>query len=502
MRSPRLGNASEIKVMPKQVSGLNTVVIAQYINKTCPGGSLENIVTQTHASQVFYIQNLKTGKVEPVSAKHLIQVHNWFSNLFMITLYEILEKTIPDPDLALKIGRTSYQSHHFLKTAVGIPVLGTYKLLDRISRENEKYNRTKKIRITEKRQGFVRIRVEHKENILINDFAMKWHVGVFESYALLSGATDVKVDAGYIDKGPAQYGSPEQGIWEFEISFSDHPWHKRIFNSILYKIPAVQNIIESANHIQKEHNEQILQRENIIQKRTDELKKIHQKMFEEERNLIQKKLHTLSDELIVTEDRERHSLAEDLHDSASQSLAIAMSKIKATINSNKADPEDLIETKDYIAQAISDIRSVTFQVCPPILYSLGLDAALSWLITDINQKNNMKIKYENKVDGSVNLPDNKKIFIYRSVRELIINIIKHAGTEDGHVMLWRNNKNLVVEVRDNGAGFEADLCQESDSMSFGLFSIKKRFDAIGGNVDIKSTRGKGAEIVLSIPIPA
>ncbi|WDP85575.1 MAG: hypothetical protein HUN05_10900 [Desulfobacter sp.] len=145
------------------------------------------------------------------------------------------------------------------------------------------------------------------------------------------------------------------------------------------------------------------------------------------------------------------------------------------------------------------MRTVTFQVSPPILYSLGLGAAIQWLVDDINTKNNMNITYENQIEGAVNLSDNKKIFIYRSVRELVVNIIKHAETKEAGVVLSANKKDIIIKVRDNGVGFKMDPYTRTESLSFGLFSIKKRFDAIGGEVRIKSNPGKGSHISLLIP---
>jgi signal transduction histidine kinase len=489
--------------MPKQVSALNTVLIVQYIDKNYPEILMQDIVNEANRTNIYFVENLKTGKVGPVSIKHLSNVQYWFSNLFMMDLYAALEKAIPDSELALKIGRTSYKSQHFFKTAIGIPVLGTYRLLERISEENRKYNRTKDINIVKCTKKFVIIKIVHKQNIIINEFAMKWHVGVFESYAMLAGATNINISVECVDKGPQKYGDPGNGIWEFNIRFTDHSLLKRFFNSFLYRIQMVRDLIDNANKIQEDHNEQILFRENIIRERTDKLKKIQNKLFEEERKNINEKLKNISNELIVTEERERHLLAEDLHDSVSQSLAISLSKIKTVIESKKYknNPfEELIDIKDFVEQAISDMRSVTFQICPPILYDLGLEAALKWLIADINRQNDMKIDFINNIQTPINTIENIKIFMYRSVRELIINIIKHARTQQAKVTLTINKHQLLASVQDNGIGFDINKINNNNSMSFGLFSISERFKAIGGNIEIFSKLQKGTKILLMIPL--
>jgi signal transduction histidine kinase len=491
------------EAMPKQVSAMNTVFIGQYINKKYPEISMQDIINEANRIHTYFVENLKTGKVEPVSTNHLSNVQYWFSNLFMMDLYAALEKAIPDSELALKIGRTSYKSQHFFRTAIGIPLIGTYRLLERISKENRKYNLTKEIEILKCTKEFVIIKIVHKENIIINDFAMNWHVGVFESYALLSGATNIKISVKCLDKGPQRYGDPGQGIWEFKIRFIDHSLLKRFFNAFLYRIPAVRDIIEDANTIQEKHNEQIFFRENIIKERTDELKKIQNKLFEEERKSIEGRLKKISNELIVTEERERHLLAEDLHDTASQSLAISLLKIKTVLESKKYNDnpfEELIDIKELVEQAISDMRSVIFQICPPILYNLGLEVALKWLIEDINLQNDVKINFINKITPPANIVETIKIFMYRSVRELVINIIKHAQTKHAEVKLIMDKKQLIVSVQDNGVGFDINKIEINDSLSFGLFSISERFKAIGGNIEIYSKPQEGTKILLIAPL--
>ena len=235
------------EVMPKQVSALNTFLILQYVDKNCPEILMKDIINQINKNNIYFVENLKTGIIEPVSTEHLANIHYWFSNKFMIDLYGVLQKSIPDPELALKIGKTSYKSQHIFKTAIGIPLIGPYRLIERISKENRKYNRTKDNIILKNTSGHTIVRLIHKKNIIINDFAMMWHAGVFESYAKLAGATDVKICVTCVEKGPQKYGDPGHGIWDFDIKFTDHGLFNRFFNSFLYRIPMVRDIIDNAN---------------------------------------------------------------------------------------------------------------------------------------------------------------------------------------------------------------------------------------------------------------
>ncbi|MDA3906734.1 MAG: ATP-binding protein [Bacteroidales bacterium] len=489
--------------MPMQVSALNTIVVVRYVDKNYPEISMKDIINDVNKNNTYFVENLTSGKIERISIKHVSSSHYWFSNIFIIDFYEAVQKLLPDPELFYKIGKTFFNSHHFFKASIGMPLIGPYKSLKRLSKENNKYNRTKDYKILKDSPGHVILQIIHKENIIISNSTMMWNIGVFESYTRLTGATEVKLSGKCIEKGPKKHGDGGRGIWEFDFKFKDQTLLGRLFNSFLYKIPVVRTIIDNATKIQEEHNEQILSREKIIKERTDELKKIQNRLFEEERKNIEEQLKNISNELIVTEERERNILAENLHDTANQSLAISLLKIKTVLESKRYNDnpfEELIDIKEFVEQAISDMRSVTFQICPPILYNLGLGAALKWLIEDINLQNDMKITFINKINTPANLAETIEIFMYRSVRELVINIIKHAQTKHAEVILIIDQKKLIVSVQDNGAGFDINNIENNDSLSFGLFSISERFKAIGGNIEIYSKPQEGTRILLIAPL--
>jgi signal transduction histidine kinase len=93
-----------------------------------------------------------------------------------------------------------------------------------------------------------------------------------------------------------------------------------------------------------------------------------------------------------------------------------------------------------------------------------------------------------------------KILIYRSVRELIINIIKHAKTKHAEITLTIFDNQLTVSIEDNGVGFDVNKIDKINSLSFGLFSISKRFKALEGEIEIYSEPNRGTNILLIAPL--
>lgn len=488
--------------MKKQVSSLNTIWLIQYLKDHYPEINLDEMMEKVHADEGYYVRNIKTHMREKIAVKHLTHPDYWFSNLFMMRLYDVVQKTVPDPLLGYDIGRTFIKSQSILKTAVGIPILGPVGLLKTMARENKKYNRTKENALLKMEKGHAIIRVIHHENVIINKFAMDWHRGVFESYGRFAGATDVVVTSKCIEKGPEKIGDQGNAIWEFDIRYTYHNLFVRVFYSLLYRIPSVGSVIENANRVQEEHNEQILNRDQIIKDQTEKLKKIQDSIFDAERKSIEQKIRNISTELATAEERERRLIAEDLHDSVCQSLAISLSKIK-NLDARKMDPAgagELQAIETELEKAAQELRSLTFQISPPVLYNMGLEAALKWLIKEINTTHQMEIGFSSMISGEPDLNDTVKMILYRSVRELIINILKHADTKKAQVTLSVFEDQFVISVEDSGKGFDTQILNAVDRSGFGVFSILERIKALGGDVEIDSKAGKGTNTMLLVPI--
>ncbi|MDP3443008.1 MAG: ATP-binding protein [Ignavibacteria bacterium] len=150
--------------------------------------------------------------------------------------------------------------------------------------------------------------------------------------------------------------------------------------------------------------------------------------------------------------------------------------------------------------AINESRTLVYDLSPPILYELGLVAAIKWKLDQIEKKNSITTVFRAE-EYSVILKTDMKILIFRMICELLNNAIKHARADLITVEIINNPQNIVVSVIDNGKGF--DLNQGlilSELGGFGLFSINERLDALQGSMQIDSEPSKGARITLTVPI--
>ena len=280
------------EVMPKEVSALNTYWLIHYLQENHPDLDLDNAIEQI--SQMFpcYVENLKSGQIEQVRLEHLQTPRYWFSHRFVKAFFDAIQEHIPDPRLGYKVGSTIYKTQPMLKTALGIPLLGTHGVASKVSKEAAKYNRTKQYTVKQLAKGVVDIRITHNPGIVVGEFTMQWNAGCFASYARLAGATDISVTLHCIDAGPDNPDDDRCAIWDFELRFQEPGPLVRITKAILSNVPWIKKLIERADAVENDHQEQILDRDNIINKRTSDLATANEAMSREiaERKLAEEAL--------------------------------------------------------------------------------------------------------------------------------------------------------------------------------------------------------------------
>ncbi|MEZ5359713.1 MAG: sensor histidine kinase [Candidatus Zixiibacteriota bacterium] len=216
----------------------------------------------------------------------------------------------------------------------------------------------------------------------------------------------------------------------------------------------------------------------------------------------QRQLRRLTSELSLTEARERREIASDLHDHIGQALAYVSQKVSIlrgdTIFSGMED--DFSEILSILDQTIRYTRELTVAISPPVLYELGLSAAIDWLAERARFRHELKVKSYQSGTPKKGTED-IEVFIFKALQELITNVAKHAGAKRVTVQTNWNDDHIEIVVRDDGCGFDTSGFESglSDDCCFGLFSIRERLSYIGGSIRIESTPGKGTHVTLVTP---
>jgi len=208
-------------------------------------------------------------------------------------------------------------------------------------------------------------------------------------------------------------------------------------------------------------------------------------------------LRALAAELEAAEDNERRQIARDLHDDLGQILAAAQIRLAALCNDGSGEVRARAgEVGALIGRAHSAVRSLAAQLAPAVLHELGLMAALEWLGEEI--EGTFKLKVAVIDDGEPKpLSQEGRSILYRAVRELLINVAKHARTDSAVVECDTVGDRIVVRVSDGGVGYDVTTVSNRPQRGLGLISVRERLSNIGGTAEIRSTPGAGTVVTLS-----
>lgn len=215
----------------------------------------------------------------------------------------------------------------------------------------------------------------------------------------------------------------------------------------------------------------------------------------------QERLRALASDLTLTEQRERRKLAGDLHDYLAQLLVAGRMKLRQAVARVAKEPGTplLAELDQIFDESLRYTRTLIADLAPPSLQEFGLSHAFQWL-SEHMRTHGLTVDVQVGSDR-INLPDDQAILVFQSVRELLLNIVKHAETNRASVTVATSPTELSITVTDGGQGFDHAVvgAPESGSSRFGLFSIDERMRAMGGRFEINSTPGRGTRASMILP---
>ncbi len=231
---------------------------------------------------------------------------------------------------------------------------------------------------------------------------------------------------------------------------------------------------------------------------------LEQRVAERTRAAVEqaKKLRLLSAELARAEEAERRRIAEILHEDLQQLLVAARMQLEAWRRTQDAPQREVMacEIARVLERAFTLTRSLTVELAPPVLHEEGLAAALEWLAAETRKSYNVEVTLE--ADSSANPQTaDVRIFLFRAVRELLLNSVKHAVGSAVHITMQPLPPDKIrVIVADDGPGFDRASLDTAASglQKFGLFNIRERIQQFGGEFNIDSGPNCGTQITLSL----
>jgi signal transduction histidine kinase len=215
----------------------------------------------------------------------------------------------------------------------------------------------------------------------------------------------------------------------------------------------------------------------------------------------QDRLKNYARQIITAEEKARRATAVDLHDGIGQSLVGMAMTLEVASQHASGDVRMLVdEVRGRLREVQERTRHMISDLSPPGLYDLGLGPALQWLAVYVRGHDRLHVELDVRVREDAIRID-VRVLVFKLVRELLRNVVKHAGVQAARVVVSGDLERLHVEVSDQGRGFEWQMDMfGAASGGFGLWSIADRVHEAGGGFRVDTAPGRGSRFEMEFPL--
>ncbi|HLO33141.1 MAG TPA: PAS domain-containing sensor histidine kinase [Anaerolineales bacterium] len=223
-----------------------------------------------------------------------------------------------------------------------------------------------------------------------------------------------------------------------------------------------------------------------------------------ERVQAEAKIRSLASKLTLVEQEERLRISQVLHDDLQQRLFAMKAQLSFLKDIDKQDQlsadvyVELDQIQASLSEAIAITRNLSIDLSPVVLHGEGLAEAMTWLSFRMREQYGLQIDLESREDFS-QLDHHMRILLFQSIRELLFNVVKHAGVLEAKVTLEQTDRGGRITISDEGKGFDAGAVLK-DPKTHGLLIVRDRLNLLGCRMEVISKPGEGTRVVIEIPI--
>lgn len=220
---------------------------------------------------------------------------------------------------------------------------------------------------------------------------------------------------------------------------------------------------------------------------------------------LQTQKREFSSRLYETQEAERRSIAKELHDEVGSILTGLTISLQITRNELEERFPDasfgamLQEPLDTITKLSSEIRNLSLRLRPSMLDDFGLASAIPWLIKHYQTFSKTEIDLDHNLEQGARFPAPIETTVFRVTQESLTNIVRYAGAEQAAVRLDVDDKHVVIEIHDEGSGFDLSALNTSGA-TVGIPGMRERVELVGGQFMIDSKPGQGTRIRARLPV--
>jgi signal transduction histidine kinase len=223
-----------------------------------------------------------------------------------------------------------------------------------------------------------------------------------------------------------------------------------------------------------------------------------QHMLEENLHYERERLQVLSRRLVDMKEAERGKLARELYDKVGQLLTGLKLSLEYSGQQQLVAQTKIPDAIAIVTQLMEQIHTLSLQLRPPMLDTLGLIPTLQWHFKRYTAQTHIQIHFQSDLFEYRSLSQ-IELTIYQLIQEALTNIARHAKTQEAFVSVCEQGKVLRIMIEDHGVGFNHVEVQQTHQ-SRGLTAMQARIDALGGQLTLDSTPGRGTHIQATIDL--
>lgn len=223
-----------------------------------------------------------------------------------------------------------------------------------------------------------------------------------------------------------------------------------------------------------------------------------------ERVQSEAKIRSLASKLSLVEQEERHRISQVLHDDLQQRLFAIKAQLSFLNEYLQKDESsagaysELDQIQAALSEAVAITRNLSIDLNPVVLHGEGLAEAMTWLSFRMKEQYGLHIDLEAEVNFS-ELEHHVRMVLFQAIRELLFNVVKHAGVAEAQVMLEQMNGFGRITVSDDGKGFDSENIMKDVKTSHGLLVVQDRLNLLGCQLKVLSRAGQGTKVVIEVP---
>jgi two-component system sensor histidine kinase DegS len=207
--------------------------------------------------------------------------------------------------------------------------------------------------------------------------------------------------------------------------------------------------------------------------------------------------------IVEAQEAERSRLAQEVHDGPAQALTNAIFQVeyleRVTQQDGRLAATELRFLRELLRRELGDVRTFISQLRPPVVDAIGLDEAIADAAEGVRTVAGLPVEVQLGASSEA-LDETSRTVVLRVVQEALQNTRKHAGAASASVSTRVDDGQWILEVSDDGRGFDPSAVTIRGRRSFGLQFMRERADLIGARFEVRSRPNGGTTVRLTIPL--